>query len=98
MIKFKRQVGIEFNSATKSKETRNKIWDERTLWHEIIYKSLIPTFGSLHTVGLPKVGIKLLLISHARMLNFSSSQNLIPCFLTFVALLNSIPPYVLFKF
>ena len=23
--KFKRQVGIEFNSATKSKETRNKI-------------------------------------------------------------------------
>ena len=22
-----------------------KIWDERTFWHEIIYKSLIPTFG-----------------------------------------------------
>ena len=22
-----------------------RIWDERTFWHEIIYKSLIPTFG-----------------------------------------------------
>ena len=44
--KFKVQkVGVEFNSATKSKETRNKILDERTFWHEIIYKSLIPTFG-----------------------------------------------------
>ena len=37
-----------------------RFWDERTFWHEIIYKSLIPTFGSLHSVGLPKVGIKLL--------------------------------------
>ena len=29
---------------------------KRTFWHEIIYKStsLIPTFGSLHAVGLPK--------------------------------------------
>ena len=35
-----------------------RFWDERTFWHEIIYKSLIPTFGSLHSVGLPKVGIK----------------------------------------
>ena len=24
-----------------------RFWDERTFWHEIIYKSLIPTFGSL---------------------------------------------------
>ena len=23
-----------------------RFWDERTFWHEIIYKSLIPTFGS----------------------------------------------------
>ena len=23
-----------------------RLWDERTFWHEIIYKSLIPTFGS----------------------------------------------------
>ena len=22
-----------------------RFWDERTFWHEIIYKSLIPTFG-----------------------------------------------------
>ena len=22
-----------------------RLWDERTFWHEIIYKSLIPTFG-----------------------------------------------------
>ena len=32
-----------------------RFWDERTFWYEIIYKSLIPT-----SVGLPKVGIKLL--------------------------------------
>ena len=25
-----------------------RFWDERTFWHEMIYKSLIPTFGSLH--------------------------------------------------
>ena len=35
------------NNATKNKETRNKILDERAFWHEIIFKSLIPTFGSL---------------------------------------------------
>ena len=34
-----------------------RFWDERTFWHEIIYKSLIPTFGSLHSVGLPKVDV-----------------------------------------
>ena len=22
-----------------------RFWDERTFWHEMIYKSLIPTFG-----------------------------------------------------
>ena len=32
-------IGIEFNSATKTKETRNNILDERTFWHEIIYKT-----------------------------------------------------------
>ena len=36
-----------------------RFWDERTFWHEIIYKSLIPTFGK-PLVDLPKVGIKLL--------------------------------------
>ena len=48
MIKIQKvSIGIEFNSATKSKEKRIKNLDERTFWHEIIYKSLIPTFGSL---------------------------------------------------
>ena len=37
-----------------------RFWDKRTFWHEMIYKSLIPTFGSLQYIGLPKVGIKLL--------------------------------------
>ena len=35
--KIKNSKGNEFNSATKSKETRNKILDERTFWHEILY-------------------------------------------------------------
>ena len=35
-----------------------RFWNERTFWHEMIYKSLIPTFGSLQYIGLPKVGIK----------------------------------------
>ena len=39
------QVGIEFNSATKVRKQGIRFWDERTFWHEIIYKSLIPTFG-----------------------------------------------------
>ena len=38
-------MGIELNSATKSKEQGIRFWDERTFWHEMIYKSLIPTFG-----------------------------------------------------
>ena len=38
-LKFKR---FEFNSARKQ---GIRFWDERTFWHEIIYNSLIPTFG-----------------------------------------------------
>ena len=30
-LKFKRLVGIEFNSATKSKETRNKILGQENI-------------------------------------------------------------------
>ena len=30
-LKFKRQVGIEFNNATKSKETRNKILGQENI-------------------------------------------------------------------
>ena len=26
-----------------------RFWDKRTFWHEIIYKSLIPTLGNLAT-------------------------------------------------
>ena len=42
---------MDFNSATKCKEQGIRFWDERTFWHEMIYKRLIP---------MPKVGIKLL--------------------------------------
>ena len=38
--KFKIQK-VSRIEATKSKGTRNKIWDESIFWHE----SLIPTFG-----------------------------------------------------
>ena len=38
-------------------------WDERTFWHEMVYKSLIPTFGPLQYICLPKVGsVNLVLI------------------------------------
>ena len=44
--KFKRSVGIEFNSPIqKVRKQGIRFWDERTFWHEIIYKSLISTFG-----------------------------------------------------
>ena len=48
-----------------------RFWDERTFWHEIIYKSLIPTFGK------------------PTCQNVLSSQNLIPCFLTFCSTIES---------
>ena len=57
-----------------------RFWDERTFWHEIIYKSLIPTFGFYK-------------LSHARI--FSHSKILFLVSLLFVALLNSIPTYLL---
>ena len=34
-----------------------RFWDERTFWYEMIYKSLIPTFGKPKSA--PNVGIKL---------------------------------------
>ena len=67
-----------------------RFWDERTFWHEIIYKSLIPTFGS---VELPKVVYKL---SQARM--FSRPKILFLVSLLFVALLNSISTQLPFEF
>ena len=67
-----------------------RFWDERTFWYEMIYKSLIPTFGSFR---LPKVGIKLYKSSHARM--FSRPKILFLVSLLFVALLNLIPTYLL---
>ena len=82
-------VGIEFNSATKSKETRNNILDERTFWHK---KSLIPTFGRPTEVN-QKYGLNFHKLSHARM--FSRLKILFIVSLLFVALLNSIPTYLL---
>ena len=63
-----------------------RFWDERTFWHEIIYKSLILTFGKPTEVSLYK-------LSHARM--FSRPKILFLVSLLFVALLNSIPTYLL---
>ena len=48
MIKKLKIQKVSSNSATKSKKVRKqeiRFWDERTFWHEIIYKSLTPTFG-----------------------------------------------------
>ena len=72
-----------------------RFWNERTFWHEMISKSLIPTFGSLQYVGLPKVGIKLLEIISCQ--NVLSFQNLIPCFLTFCSTIK-LNPYLRFEF
>ena len=50
MIKIKNLKGkLGLNSIVLQKVRKQGIrfWDERTFWHEIIYKSLIPTFGSL---------------------------------------------------
>ena len=70
-------VGIEFNSATKSKEIRNKILDERIFWHE---KSLIPTFGRPTEVN-QKYGLNFYRLSHARMFSRPKSYSLFPYFL-----------------
>jgi len=72
-------------TTTKSKETRNNILTSD------IFKSLIDTFGKQSLIVLtycngPKVGIKLLKISHVRMLFLVS--------LLFVAVIN---PYSVFK-
>ena len=64
-----------------------RFWDERTFWHEIIYKSLIPTFGS----GLPKTFINYLIPECSR------PKILFLVSLLFVALLNpKFNPYLLF--
>ena len=88
MIKIKNSKdkwGLNLTVLLKVKKQGIRFWDERAFWHEIIYKSLIPTFGSLHAVGLPKVGIKLYKLSHARM--FSHPKILFLVSLLFVALL-----------
>ena len=70
-----------------------RFWDERTFWHEIIYnKSLIPTFGRPTEVN-QKYGLNFYKLSHARM--FSRPKILFLVSLLFVALLNSIPTYLL---
>ena len=47
-LKIQKQVEIEFNSAIRKQGIR--FWDKRTFCLEIIYKSLIPTFGSCQNV------------------------------------------------
>ena len=72
-----------------------RFWDERTFWHEIIYKSLIPIFGSLQVCQ--KYVLNFYKLSHARM--FSRPKILFLVSLLFVALLNpKFNPYLPFKF
>ena len=53
---------VNTKDSPKSKETRNKILTQVNI--EMIYKSLIPTFGkrTIMIINEPKVGIKLLQI------------------------------------
>ena len=60
-----RKQGIKFcHDSPNSEETRNKILAQvntKDFWQEIIYKSLIPTFGKhIIMTKKPKVEIKLL--------------------------------------
>ena len=81
MIKnSKGKLGLNSIVLQKVRKQRIRFWDERTFWHEIIYKSLIPTFGSPTK------------LSHAKM--FSRPKILFLVSLLFVALLNSIPTYL----
>ena len=45
-----------------------RFWDERTFWHEIIYKSLIPTFGSMYVYYLL---LKFLIFYHSKLIGFT---------------------------
>ena len=69
-----------------------RFWDERTFWHEIIYKSLIPNFGKPTEVS-QKYGLNFYKLSHARM--FSHPKILFLVSLLFVTLFN---PYFPFDF
>ena len=73
-----------------------RLWDERTFWYEIIYKSN-PYFWQTYIEVSQKQGLNFYKLSHARM--FSRPTILFLVSLLFVALLNSIPTYFLnFKF
>ena len=67
MLQKERKQGIRF-------------WDERTFGYEIILKvqSLLLAHFS---IGLPKVGIKLLKLSHARMFSHPKILFLVPLLL-----------------
>ena len=73
-----------------------RFWDktQRTFWHEIIYTSLIPTFGKLTARSEPKVGIKTY-INYLMPECSLRPKTLFLVSLLFVALLNSIPTYLL---
>ena len=60
----KGKLGLSLIVLQKVRKQGIRFWDERTFWHEMIYKSLIPTFGKPSYIrsywSEPKVGIKLL--------------------------------------
>ena len=70
-----------------------RFWDERTFWHEIIYKSLITTFGKPTEVN-QKLGLNFYKLSHAR--RFSPPKILFLVSLRFVAL--GIQSLLIFEF
>ena len=64
-------------------------------WISTSFKGLIPNFGSLQCIGLPKVGIKLFKLSHARMFSYPKILFLVPLLFVALLILNSIPIYIL---
>ena len=93
LIKFKYIFHILSAVIQKVRKQGIRFSDERTFWHEIIYKSLIPTLAT--TEVSQKLGLNFYKLSHARM--FSRPKILFLVSLLFVALglLNSIPTYLL---
>ena len=73
-----------------------KVREQENILAQDNFKSLTLTFGSRQYRSAKSKDLTFKIISCQNVL---SSQNLIPCFLLFVALLNSIPTYLLnFKF
>ena len=82
-------------TATKSKETRNKILAQENTKDSGMIKVqsllLSHNFSRLVAMIKPKVGFKLYQLSHIKIFSVLLCQNLIPCFLTFCSSEKSIP-------